>query len=187
MRKGLVLVLFLIFVSAVTVLASSRPPAVGKVVPEVAFPSPPDQQASDYLDIQGPFKIAQLKAPVIIIEILSMYCPYCQSDASNVNSLFKLVEGDGQLKDKIKIIGIAAGNSPFEMNLFKKKFNIAFPIFPDPEFKLYEQIGGEVRTPYFIGVNKNSGKAPMVFYSAVGSFGDPAKFLQTIVKAAGLQ
>ena len=186
MRKGLVLVLFLIFVSAVTVLASSRPPEVGKVSRRSPFLHLPIGRPA-IIWISRVSLIAQLKAPVIIIEILSMYCPYCQSDASNVNSLFKLVEGDGQLKDKIKIIGIAAGNSPFEMNLFKKKFNIAFPIFPDPEFKLYEQIGGEVRTPYFIGVNKNSGKAPMVFYSAVGSFGDPAKFLQTIVKAAGLQ
>jgi peroxiredoxin len=84
------------------------------------------------------FKINQIKSKVVIIEIFSMYCPYCQAEATNINNLNQLIENNPAYKDKIKIIGIGAGNTPFEVGTFKRKYTIAFPLVPDGDFKLHK-------------------------------------------------
>jgi len=43
---------------------------------------------------------------VIIIEIFSMYCPMSE-DAPGVNELYRLIENNAGVKNKIKLIGIA--------------------------------------------------------------------------------
>jgi thiol-disulfide isomerase/thioredoxin len=54
----------------------------------------------------GSFKIPEIKANLVIVEIFSMYCPYCQREAPNVNQLYAKIEQNPALKGKIKIIGI---------------------------------------------------------------------------------
>jgi hypothetical protein len=58
------------------------------------------------------------------------------------------------LKSRIKIIGIGAGDSPGELDELKKKFPIPYPLIPDPEFKAHEKIGGP-RVPFIIVVRKD--------------------------------
>ncbi len=167
--------------------AAGRPPQPGEKLPDLVLPAL-EGKDRDYLGVsgRGPFRITQVNSPVVLIQILSMYCPYCQKEAPNVNELYRLIEQDATLRGKIKIIGIGAGNSAYEVGLYRKKFNIPFPVIPDPDFAAYEKIGGEVRTPYFIAVKNQAGKAE-VFYSAVGALGDPAKFLKVLTQDGGLK
>jgi len=133
----------------------------------------------------GTFKINQIKADVIIIEIFSMYCPYCQGEAPNINNLYDLIEKNPSYKNKIKIVGIGINNSLFETDIFKNKYKIAFPLIPDGDFKLHKTIG-QVRTPYFIVVKLKAGKTEVI-YSKLGALGDNKTFLEEIVKSAGLK
>ena len=89
------------------------------------------------------------------------------------------------LKNKIKLIGIGAGNSDFEVNFFRKKYEIPFPLFSDEEYSIHKTVG-EVRTPYFIGVRLKSDGSSEVFYSKLGGFKDADKFLELMVKLSGL-
>ena len=79
----------------------------------------------------GTFKITQVKAQAVLIEIFSMYCPYCQKDAPGINELFQAIEENAEMKGRIKIIGIGAGNSAYEVGVYKKKYNVPFPLIPD--------------------------------------------------------
>ena len=122
---------------------------------------------------------------MVIIEIFSMYCPYCQGEAPNVNNLYTLIESNPSLRNKIKIIGIGINNSLFETDIFKNKYKIAFPLIPDGDFKLHK-IMGEVRTPYFIVVKLKGGKKEII-YSKLGALENNNIFLEQILKSAGLK
>ena len=127
------IVLFFISVFIIFLSQSSfanECPSEGGVFPEITLPVPQNAQAKDYLGITETesFKIPQIKTRVIVIEIFSMYCPFCQKEAPLINKLFELIQARPALRDKIKIIGIGAGNSQFEVDLFKDKYTIPFPL-----------------------------------------------------------
>ena len=185
---GYPLMIVVMLLQAQLLWAADRPPQVGEALPELSLPAAADSQDRAYLDIgRGSFSVSQVKAPVVLLQVLSMYCPYCQKEAPHVNALFKMIEEDKNLKGKIKIIGIGVGNSAYETSLFRKKYSVPFPVLPDPDFIIHKKIGGEVRTPYFIAVRNQSGKQPVVVYSALGGFGDPAQFIQKLIQSAGVK
>jgi peroxiredoxin len=177
---------------AVFSVQAAAPPAVGGQLPDFKLPAPKSSADKNYLGVSGtffsgPFTIPQIKAKVVILQIFSMYCPYCQKDAPHVNSLYSRIENDPVLKGKIKLLGIGAGNSEYEVGVFKNKYNVPFPLFPDGDFKIHKLLG-EVRTPYFIGVKINPDGSHQVFYSKLGAIeGNGEKFLTEIVTLSDLQ
>ena len=183
-------VLCFVLLMAASLWAAS-PPAVGGQLPDFQLSFPKNSADKSYLNISGSlfsssFKIPQIRAQVAIIEIFSMYCPYCQAEAPNVNSLYQKIESNPALKGKIKLVGIGVGNSEYEVGVFKKKYNIPFALFPDGDFKIHKLMG-EVRTPYFIGVKINPDGSHQVFYSKLGAFAGVDQFLKQIVALSGLQ
>src|SRR5512140_2507078 len=110
MKKQIFLAAFwVIFIGAASLApAADITPGKGDLLPVFSLPIPQDSQEKVYLGLSGDgqFKIAQLKARVVIIEIFSMYCPYCQKEAPRVNELYQAIEDLPALKGKIKLIGI---------------------------------------------------------------------------------
>ena len=176
-----------IFLMVTVCFAEVNPPQVGGTFPEIELSKPTVPAELQYLGLsgRGSFRINQVKADVVIVEIFSMYCPHCQAEAPAINKLYQLIEENAALKGKIKMIGIGTGNSVYETDIFKKKYNVKFPLVPDGDFKIHK-IMGEVRTPYFIVV-KLKGKKADVIYSKPGALGDNKTFLNQIVKSAGLK
>jgi peroxiredoxin len=168
--------------------AAGKPPEEGSTLPVIKLPVPKSIEEKSYLGLKGEglFTIPQIKANVVIIEIFSMYCPYCQNEAPKVNELYNAIEKDPDLKDKIKIIGIGAGNTPLEVEVFRKKYQISFPLFSDADFTIHK-VCGEVRTPYFVGVKINKDSTHEVIYSKLGGIQDANKFLELILKLSGLK
>ncbi len=153
-----------------------------KILSRISLQGPEDQAASAYLGIRGkkPFTLPQVAAKTLIIQVFSMYCPHCQADAPEVNKLYQHVQKDPALKDKIKILGIGTGNTVFEVNLFKKKFHVPFPLFPDENFAVQKACSQQIRTPLFIVVKPDAkrGLKPLVLH--VGKINDAEEFLRKI-------
>lgn len=190
MKKASIVVWVSIFMllSIGVLFAGTTPPKEGGMLPEITLSVPEVQTHQDYLGIpkdKKTFHIPEIKAEVVLIEIFSMYCPYCQQDAPVVNELYNKIAQDEKLKNNIKLIGIGAGNSPFEVDFFQKTYHVNFPLFPDGEFFIHKMLGG-VRTPYFIGVKINKDGTHTVFYSKRGAIEDASKFLNFILSKAGL-
>jgi len=168
--------------------AANAPPSKGGVLPVINLPIPKSLDEKDYLGLSGAgqFKIPQIKAKVVIVEIFSMYCPFCQKDAPRINELYQMIESNPELKTKIKLIGIGAGNSPYEVSVFKKTYAVPFPLFPDKDFVIHKAYG-EVRTPYFFAVKINDDGTHQVTHSQLGDFQGSEPFLELILKASGLK
>lgn len=159
-------------------------PPVGGTLPDFKLPMPSFSEKK-YLGLTGfgSFRVPDIRAKIVLIEIFSMYCPYCQKDAPQVNQLYQKIQQDERTKGAIKMIGIGAGNSSYEVDLFKKKYGVPFPLFPDGDYTIHKKLG-EVRTPYFIAVKLNPDGTHRVVYSKLGSFGDVDQFLAMLKQAA---
>src|SRR5512145_2307283 len=190
MKKRLVpiLMMALILAYAAPVIAADHPPQVGDTLRAMMLAKPADASDLKYLGLSGSgtFSVEEVKAQAIIIQIFSMYCPYCQKDAPNVNRLFGLIENNPNLKGKIKIIGIGAGNTSFEVATFKKKYQIEFALVPDGDFKIHKIIG-EVRTPYFIVLKMSGPKKPEVVFSKLGAHESINNFLNDVIRLADVR
>lgn len=176
------------FVLTRTILAANEPPSKGGVLPTMNLPIPQNIEDKNYLGVSGKglFKIPQIKAAVVIVEIFSMYCPICQKDAPRINELYQTIESNPELKTKIKLIGIGAGNSPYEVSVFKKTYAVPFPLFPDKDFVIHK-VYGEVRTPYFFAIKINEDGTHQIIHTQLGDFQGPEPFLELILKASGLK
>ncbi len=160
-------------------------PAEGQIFPDLSLTLPQRAEEKSYLKVKdGPFMLSKVRSEILILEIFSMYCPHCQKEAPNVNSLYEAIRSDPKLASRIKLIGIGAGNSTFEVNAFRNLYHIEFPLIPDPNLSVHKKIGA-VGTPYFFVLrNRPNGKLE-VLYSKVGTFGEPEAFLKLISARMG--
>jgi len=168
--------------------AAGAPPKKGDMLPPIKLVLPEDPAQRSYLGVSGEatFQISQVKAQVVIIEIFSMYCPVCQTEAGRVNALYETIKKH-KLQDKIKLIGLGANNSTFEVDFFRKSYDVPFPLFADGDMAIYNALGGELRTPYFMGVKIKEKGSAEIFYTLLGGFENPEEFLQVIIKESGLE
>ena len=168
--------------------AADKPPQKGESLPVINLPIPKSPAEKSYLGLSGggSFKIPQIKAKAVIIEIFSMYCPYCQKDAPGINELYHLIENDPDHKKNVKLIGIGAGNTPFEVGVYQKTYAVPFPLFPDQDFTIHKACG-EVRTPYFIVVKINEDGSHLIVHSQLGEYPGAKPFLELVLKSSGLK
>ena len=167
--------------------AADAPPPAGAMFPNIRLSIPEKPEEQQYLGLEGTgtFTVPKIHAEVVILEIFSMYCPFCQKEAPNVKALFQMIDQNEDLKKKIKMIAVGAGNSPFEVNTYKSAYGMAFPHFADVDFSIHDALG-KVRTPYFIVLKINKDGSAAVIYSKVGGIGDPRSFLDLITRESGL-
>lgn len=69
------LILVLFFLVHYPVVATSKPPAEGTVLPQFQLAVPEESEAKGYLGLSGndEFTIPEIKAQVVVIQILSRY------------------------------------------------------------------------------------------------------------------
>ena len=103
-----------------------------------------------------------------------------------MNEFYQAVEQREDLKGKMKIIGIGIGDTPADVQYFKKKYKVPFPLFPDEDMSIHTALG-KPRAPYFIAVKIDKGGSSQVFYSKLGAFGKPDKFLARMLTLSGLE
>lgn len=168
--------------------AAELTPAKGDIFPDITLSMTEKTSEREYLGLSEKvsFRISQIKAELLILEIFSMYCPYCQKEAPIVNELYQIINKREGLKDKIRIIGVGAGNNPFEVDVFRKQYDIQFPLFSDESYAVHKSVG-EVRTPYFFVIKNTGDKKNTLIYSKVGSIQDPKQFLEMILEESGMK
>ncbi|MEN6474980.1 MAG: TlpA family protein disulfide reductase [Syntrophaceae bacterium] len=173
-----------------SMLGAAEPPELkyNQTIGKIKLAVPEDPRIRDYLGLKvktGQFGIGQIRPGLLIIQIFNMYCPHCQHYAPRVNEFYKLIQTDSRLKDRVMLIGIGVGNSPFEVDIYRKKFSVMFPLFDDKGYAVYNTLQ-DVLTPHFIGLILDGKGTYRMFYSKNGGFDDPAAFLNEMLKLSAL-
>ena len=133
MMKLLSTLILLFFSCTFAFAVDVAPPKEGEFLPEMMLPAIEDDVVQKYLGVSGgePFSVNDIQGEVLIVQIFSMYCPHCQSDAPYVNELYKKIQNSSQIREKIKLLGIGAGNSNLEVDIFRQKYKVSFPLFEE--------------------------------------------------------
>ena len=189
MRKTTLLaLLILIFLISFTgfSLAETKPDT--EPLPDITLNVPENKEHIQYLGLKGepgtPFKLSDIDADILMIELFSMYCPYCQNAAPAVNELYTLMEQKKRSDLKLVIIGIGANNTDLEVDTFRQGFDIKFPLFSDSDMPIYKTLAG-AGTPTFIGCKKEGDNKTTIFFRKSGGFTDPPEFLDKLLNHAG--
>ncbi|WP_136809706.1 TlpA family protein disulfide reductase [Desulfosediminicola flagellatus] len=157
-------------------------------LPNLSLIVPENQEHRDYLGLQAEpgetFTFEDIKADVLLIQLFSMYCPFCQEEAPNVNELYKAMQEFSQPDFTVKIIGLGANNSAFEVDHFKNTYDVEFPLFPDPDMNMYKTLGGK-GTPGFIGCKKDDKSQYSIVLRQSGGFNQVEEFLNDLLRKSG--
>jgi thiol-disulfide isomerase/thioredoxin len=182
MRKLLLLAFMLLLASAEMLFADEL--KYSKEIGTVKLNVPADNTVRNYLGIkdkEGQFILPQIRQGIVIVEIFNMYCPHCQHYAPTVNELYSKINARPDTKGRVVMLGIGVGNSPFEVNFFRKKYSIAFPLFDDKDYSVANRLEG-VLTPHFFGMIIDGKGGYRVFYSQNGGFENADEFLNNLMK-----
>jgi peroxiredoxin len=129
--------------------------AGGALFPELqmALESPGDRA---YLGLVagGPFTPSQVATKVLLVELLNVHCVHCQMQTPAYNELFKLLEGNPVTRGNVKMLGVALGNLPGEVERFRQGYQVPFPVVADPQFKVNKALGA-LSTPFSIIVRQD--------------------------------
>ncbi len=179
-------ILLLVFISCLATagLVCADDLKYSKEIGSIKLNIPDDQTVKNYLGIkqkEGQFTLPQIRQGILIVEIFNMYCPHCQHYAPKVNEVYSKIISRPDTKDNVLMLGIGVGNSPFEVNFFRKKFNIAFPLFDDKDYSVANRLEG-LLTPHFIVMIIDGTGGYRVVYSQSGGFEDANDFLNNILK-----
>ncbi|MGA1236167.1 MAG: peroxiredoxin family protein [Limisphaerales bacterium] len=146
----------------------------------LSLPTPSNLAHRTYLGLpetNPEFLIGEIQADILIIDCFDLYCPSCQRGASKINELFNLIT-QSNLQSRIKMIGLGLGNTPLEVETFRKKYEIQFPLFPDRTSTVARQFG-EVRIPGLLVIRP--GSTPRVIHRKAGILREPRELLDHIL------
>ena len=164
-------------------------PKIGDILPDLMIKSAPLQYEAEYLGLAPGvqhFRLSQIKAQALLVEIFSMYCPRCQASAKSVNAVFTKLSALPQ-SQKLKMLGLGAGNSAFEVNAFRKQYAIPLPLFQDGEYELHKALGNVYTPTYMVLKPAPGGKGFEVLFIQAGPFADGEEFLENVLRVSGVQ
>ena len=161
--------------------SAEKAPAAGDLLVGIRLDTPETPSQRAYLGVSedGGFVPTAITGQLLVIEIFSMYCPHCQREAPAVNRLYQAIEASETLRGRVKMIGIGVGNSAYEVDHFRKHYQIAFPLFPDEDFIIHKSVG-EVRTPFFIIVSIGPNDKGRILWTGAGTMDKLETFMNRL-------
>lgn len=152
-------------------------PKAGDMLPELRFQAPDAAGDGQYLglDSNRPFTLDEVDAELIMFEIVGVYCPVCFEQAPTLNSLFKQLRRDPVLGAKVKVLGLASGVTPMEIQAMRDNQKARYPVIGDLEFVIHEQLGSP-KTPFTILVRPDGS----VLDTHLGAIQDKGAFLRKL-------
>lgn len=149
--------------------------------PELSFTNTLTADEQKYLGIsrKRTFPFHDVKGSLIIIEIFNTYCTSCPRNVPVLNNALFSVERDQGLRDRVKIVAIAVGNTANEVREYKKIHKTRYPIVTDYSFSAHKALGTP-RVPFTLFVKRDSSGRLFIHQTHSGLFEPPDSLFRTI-------
>lgn len=164
------IVILLVWHASVTASESVKPEvdpvALGNL--ELTFAGNETQRSYLGISSHSAPSLSQVSAERLILVIFNSFCTICQAEARTLNMFFQMIEEDPALKGRTKMIGIAAGNTPMEVEEFSKTYETPFPLVADPNFSVNRAVTSNLRIPMVITAKISNGRKVEVLKTHLG-------------------
>jgi len=158
----------------------------GDVLPYIPLYPTKDASHRKYLGLppsQQVLPITDTQAELLAIEVLNVYCFTCQSQALAFNKVFQLIDKWPELKGRIKIVGLAVGNTDEEADDFRKQYGLKFPVIADVDGRAPQLLGPDLAPPFSLYIRRDaSGKLGPVIATHEGVVEDPQILFDGLIK-----
>ncbi len=154
-------------------------------LPALSFNAPVNAGGGEYLGLSPKavtFSLNDVDSRVMVVEIFQVQCFHCQEEAHYVNELYERLKEEG-LDHQVKIMGIAYGNTPFEVTMYARKNKVPFPLVADT---CQKSINVDITPAYFL-LQPLSGGGAKVLYSKYGMLPETDRFIKIIKERSGLK
>ena len=154
---------------------------IPSLFPNLTFNNSLSTEERVYLGIQkkSTFSLNDITSPFILVDMTNTYCVSCKKNIKIFNEVYKKTLKDKNLKEKIKVIGIAIGNNKTEVDYFRNEHRILYPIIIDPEFTVHKALG-EPRVPYTMFIRRDTKKKEIIFKVHKGVFESADKLVDEL-------
>jgi hypothetical protein len=116
----------------------------------------PEQRAYLGLGAAGPFTIGAVRGDLVVVEIFNASCYGCIMMAPVMDEVWRKVEARGDLKGRVRFVGIGVGNTFEQVRDFHARYDTPFPMLADPEFAVFDALGTLEGTPYLMLLRRGS-------------------------------
>jgi peroxiredoxin len=122
------------------------------------------------------FSISEISGDYVLIEVYNEMCTLCLKELPNINRLFELVDADGELRQRVKILGLGAGSTRRSVAGFRKKTGYDFPLFADEKWQIFGLLG-KPTLPVLYLMEKDGVNGLRILLRHEGGIGNPEDFL----------
>ncbi len=150
----------------------------GKRLPPISFTCPTDTDDTAYLGIDAStdFGLADVQADLIFLEIIGVYCPQCYRQLPLFKQLHARIQR-GKLKNRVKMMAVAAGGNGPEVELLVKTQDYPYPVLEDADYTVHKALA-EPLTPFTMLLKPDG----TVLFTHLGLIEDIDSFYRTIRK-----
>lgn len=165
-RKALLCLFIVLFLSLflclridADVLAGER----GTRLPKILFRNTVSNEAKAYLGLPRTkdFSLSDIGGSLYVIEVFSAYCTSCPKNVPILNEVYRTFTRDAITNKKVKIFGIAIGNTEREIEQYRAAHHVAYPILSDSDFSIHRALGNP-RVPYTMFVKRTPRSAVLL-------------------------
>ncbi|QJB58384.1 TlpA family protein disulfide reductase [Pseudodesulfovibrio sp. zrk46] len=171
----------MLFALALMMFATAA--VAGDTFPDMKLSGKLSDAQKAYLGVTADsFNVSEIKGDYLFVEAYSMYCPICQRDAAEVNEMYAAMASVDP-KSTVKFVGLAMGNTPFEVEFYRKKYEVEFPLFQDEDYSVHKALK-EVGTPAFYIVKLDTLE---ILFMSEGELKDKDALMETLKANTNLQ
>jgi thiol-disulfide isomerase/thioredoxin len=165
------------------VRAETRPIAPGDTFPNLSFRDILSKGDKSYLGIgkKKTFSIKDMQGTLFIFEIFSTYCMSCPRNVPVLNKVYSVVNNDPKLRQQVKVLTVAIGNTRNEAESYKQEHKVLYPVLTDFTFAFHKALGNP-RVPYTIIAKKDARGKNIVVYTHMGVIESPDSLLNEVQK-----